>query len=351
MAVALVVGVAATSCVTSAPPKPLLEPPPMGQGFQMTTGQLFVEPGTELQICYFFKVRDLAIKGGLPPDESVILHRVQAAYLPGSHHMNIFRVRTIKGLDPANGAVQASVNGSSACSISSNWSDWPLIANSQQAGFDWTYPDGVGNELMPDETLMLQSHYVNASTQKTQNGGDVDVNFWVMPKADLQFQMGTLFATQQSIRICQSNPTPKFSGSCSFNSATPVHIIGANGHFHSRGKEFGMYVWDGVTPAIPPETDRFYTSDQWNEPPMLHSPDLVVDAPAKGGVVWTCSYQWVPPPPEIGCEGLNALDKMLYKTPDDQLDCCYTFGNTVDRAEHCNVFTYYYPKQDNVNCN
>ena len=111
-----------------------------------------------------------------------------------------------------------------------------------------------------------------------------------------------------------------------------------------------MYAWDGMTPTLPGEDKRFYTSQAWDEPPMLHSPDLAVDIVDKGGIMFTCSYEWVPPPPDLGCAGLNALDKKLYNTPDDQLDCCYTFGNTVDRAEHCNVFAYYYPKQDDVNC-
>ena len=33
------------------------------------------------------------------------------------------------------------------------------------------------------------------------------------------------------------------------NSPNPVHVIGANGHFHSRGTRFDIYSWDGVTPT------------------------------------------------------------------------------------------------------
>ncbi len=38
-------------------------------------------------------------------------------------------------------------------------------------------------------------------------------------------------------------------------------------------------------------------------------------------------------------------------TPEDQQDCCYTFGPQVDRNEHCNIFVYYYPRADDVSCN
>ena len=82
---------------------------------------------------------------------------------------------------------------------------------------------------------------------------------------------------------------------------------------------------------------------------MSYGQDLA-DVPKLGGVVYDCSYQWTEPPAEIGCEGLNAFDKMKYMTPDDQLDCCYTFGPQVDRNEHCNIFVYYYPKSADVNC-
>jgi hypothetical protein len=327
----------------------LLEPPPPGEGIQLTTGDFEVEAGSEIQDCYFFRVSDIAEQAGIPPDE-VILRRTQMAQRDGSHHMNIFRVRTILALSPDDGPISRSKNTVGPCADSVNWADWPLLANSQEGDVDWTFPEGVGNELMADEWIMLQTHYVNANTQKTPGLGRVDANLWVMPRSELVHQMGTLFATKQSIRICVSNPKPKFSGTCQFNSDVPTTIVGANGHFHSRGKEFGMYAWDGMSATTPPESARFYTSLSWDDPPMAHSPELLVDVPANGGIWYTCEYEWYEPPIETGCAGLDQLDKELFNTPDDQLDCCYTFGNTVESAEHCNVFAYYYPKQDDVNC-
>ena len=93
-----------------------LAPPSAGQGFQFESEDFAVPVGVEEQDCYFFKVRDLAAQGGLNPDEPVNLHRVQIAYKPGSHHMNIFRVRTILDLNPANGPIQRSLNGQAPCS-------------------------------------------------------------------------------------------------------------------------------------------------------------------------------------------------------------------------------------------
>jgi hypothetical protein len=342
-----------------------LEPPPTGQGFQVATEDIQVEPGNEVQDCYFFKVSDLIKRGSLPADQAANLHRIQIAQREGSHHMNIFRVRTIVGLDPAKGAIQKGVNGQGECFKSPNWADWPLIANSQQDGqLDWTFPDGVANALQPDEWIMLQTHYVNATSQKTPEGAHVTVNFWTLPKEQVKDQMGTLFATKQSIRICQSSPKPiSFNGSCNFNNTDPVHVIGANAHFHSRGRDFEMFKWDGESTTTPPAADRFYQSQAWDDPPMSHSPELDIELPVDSGVYYTCSFEWTQPDPAVGCEGLNKIDKEKLMAPkpdgtpglteeeaDAQLDCCYRFGPIVEKNEHCNIFAYFYPAQGDINC-
>jgi len=331
---------------TSPPDEAQLDPPPPGEGFQIQTSTFEVPAGMEKQDCYFFRVSELAAANGLDASSPVYVNRVQIVQREGSHHMNVFRVRSKTGLDPANGLVQEGTNGQGECFNSANWSDWPLVANSQQDGqLDWTFPEGVANEFMPDEWLMLQTHYVNAATQDTPTGeGEVRVNFWTMPKSEVKAQMGTLFATKQSIRVCASNPTPSFDGTCQFKSPEPVHIIGANGHFHSRGKQFDMFTWDGTSIEAPPMSDRFYSSQAWDEPPMLISPELDRTVPAGGGVFYTCSYQWHMPVQSLGCEGLNAAD------PQQEGDCCYTFGPIVEQNEHCNIFVYYYPKVDDINC-
>jgi len=351
----VMVALAGCSDGESLNPKPedpaQLAPPPTGQGFQFETQDIAVASGVEEQDCYFYKVSDLAAKGGLDPSKPVNLHQIQVAQRSGSHHMNIFRVKTIVNLGPEGGLVQKSQNGQGECFKSPNWADWPLVANSQQEGnIDWTYPDGVAIEFQPDEWLMLQTHFVNATTQKTDSTGKVRVNFWTIPAEKVTAQLGTIFATKQSIRICQGNPSPMFSGSCQMNSPSPVHVIGANGHFHSRGTQFDVYSWDGVSATTPPDASRFYESKAWDDPPMLHSPALDVTVPAHGGVWYTCAYEWKQPDPAVGCSGLNDYDKTKYKTTDANLNCCYTFGPIVEKNEHCNAFVYYYPKQDDVNC-
>jgi hypothetical protein len=315
------------------------------QGFHFETDSVAIASGVEQQDCYFFQVPGA-------PGTFTYLHKFEVAQNPGSHHMNVFRVKTIKALGPETSPdhIVRSANGVGECFKSPNWSDWPLVVNSQQGGtVDWTLPDGVANKFEGGEWLMLQTHYVNALTQATPFKAHVEVNFYSMPAASVTAELGTIFATKQSIRICRSNPTPKFSGSCKISSTNPTTIVGANGHFHSRGKTFDIFKWDGTSTTEPPVADRFYESQAWDDPPMMHSPDLNQAIPAGGGVFYTCGFQWQEPPAPVTCADIDAADRAK-GTPEDQLDCCYTFGGIVEKSEHCNAFIYYYPKSADSAC-
>lgn len=309
------------------------------EGFSVRTPAFPVAPGAEIQDCYFFRVPDLG--GG----ESLMIDRIALGLNAGSHHMNVFRVNTIVGLDPAQGApvdlgrVQGTViRGADGpgCWNGANWADWPLVANSQDSGgmqkaIDWALPAGVAEKFQPGEMLMLQLHYVNTTDQVTPEEGQGGVNFYRSTDGD-HVELGTLFATQKKVRVCRSNPRPSYSAHCALPAGAHT-VIAANGHFHSRGTDFRMWTWDGST-MPPADANKFYESGDWSEPKMETALD--VSLPANGGVWWTCDYQWQEP--AIGCAAIDAADPLHAN------DCCYTFGPSVDTNEHCNAFVYYYPK-------
>ena len=321
----------------------ILETVDPADGVWVRTPEFDVAAGEEIQDCYFFQIP------ADQPDGVLWVDRLQLALNPGSHHMNVFRVGELRNLKPADGApidlggVQGTVIKGGECWKSGNWANWALVANNQQSApdepiLDWALPPGVATRFAPGETLMVQIHYVNASTQETPYRGRGGMNLWRSKDGDTM-ELGTLFATQQNIRICRSNPRPRYQGACALPSGT--HTVAAvNGHFHSRGRRFDVYTWDGVASTQPPEADRFYTSTSWEEPPMKLGMSLPL--PQGGGVWWTCDYQWVEP--EGGCAAVDERDPLHAN------DCCYTFGPIVETSEHCNVFLYYWPKTADVNC-
>jgi hypothetical protein len=180
-------------------------------------------------------------------------------------------VRTIAGLNGAHGDVV--VDGE--CWKAPNWSDWPLVVNSQNEGnVELDLPDGVAHRFEPREKIMLQTHYVNARTQKTPNVGKVLVNFDRIDKSAVTAELGTAFATNQNLRVCPGQSGVSFETTCRFAGDKPVTIFGANGHFHSRGRSFTMSVLDPLEGAGAP----FYGSS-WDEP--LFAGNLETEVPAR----------------------------------------------------------------------
>ena len=296
-----------------------------GVGFQLGTEAFEVAAATEVQRCYFFRV-PAAADGGADP---IWVGRIVATQNTGSHHLNVFRVKTVVNLDGEDGAV---VNGGE-CWKSGNWADWPLVMNSQQSlpgenVVDWTLPAGVAHKFMPGEKLMLQTHYVNASTQKTPGRGKGVVNFYAEPQTSSLAELGTVFATDQNIKICPGDTNKAFTATCRFARA-PVTIIGANGHFHSRGVKFEIGTVDSQNAA----QGNFYTSSEWQDPVFNRA--LNVPVGLNGGIDYTCTYTMAP----------DACGD-----PTAGKGCCATFGGHVDTQEHCNAFVYYYPKQADATC-
>jgi hypothetical protein len=309
-------------CGGGAHPDTLINPPAAGEGFQLNVPHFDVEAGEELQSCYFF-----AVPG--TPGQDVWINRFELATNPGTHHVNIFRVKTVVGLGGNPGDVVISKNGTGPCFVSSNWADWPLVVNTQDGGgnVDWKLPDGVGQKFSGGELLMVQVHFVNATTQKSPDGGQVDANFYTMASAPPN-ELGTIFATNQNIRVCPGDVDKTFETHC----RTPLSgatIVAANGHFHSRGVEFSMNVVDSAGNDM--LATPFYDSHAWDDPPMARN--LAVPIPDGGGVSWTCSF---------------SADAGSCGDPNDS--CCFTFGGIVETQEHCNAFIYYYPKVQDYSC-
>jgi hypothetical protein len=287
-------------------------------GFQFEIPAFEVTKGTETQRCFFVEI---------PSDTPVYVNRFELAQNTGSHHANVFRVGTVKNLIGKAG--ESVLEGE--CWVSPNWSDWPMITNSQTsngAGYsNFAMPAGVAARFEPRELIMIQTHYVNASTQKTPLRGKVLVNFHTVEQAQVTAELGTMFATNQSIKVCPHEVDKFFESKCGISATVPVTIIGANSHFHSRGTYFSMAVVNGTGTVDAP----FYENRSWDEPKMAW--DLAVPVPAGSAVQYHCEYS----APTDACGNADA-------------GCCFTFGGKVETQEHCNIFVYYYPKARDVGC-
>ncbi len=325
---------ALSGCPGEGPPPPGVTLPEPDQGWQFEVAEFDVPAGHEIQNCYFVEV---------PEDEEVCVARIEVAQEPGTHHMNVFRLGTQIDLWGEAGDVVYgdSEDRTTPCWRSGNWADWPLVVNSQQSDegghYDWTMPDGVVHHFAPGEVLMIQSHYVNGSTQVGEVG-HVFVNFHTVPCDGTQ-ELGTMFATNQGIDICPGDLGIEFSSSCGNGFTDPVTVIAANSHYHSRGRNFTIEPYDPIAGEY---GEPFYENESWDDPLMATDLDVTITPDQRIG--WHCSYDYAPPAGGTTCEDLDAINASKEPT------CCYGFGGIVDASEHCNIFVYYYPKVEDFSC-
>src|SRR5215471_7411484 len=193
------------------------------KGFQLSVGPFYVLPSSEVQDCYYFKV---------PIDAPMYVHRIEVALNPGSHHMNLFRfVGANSG--HTDGEIQY------GCWDAVAFENWDLVYNSQTVGTnDWTLPAGVSHHFEPGDMFMLQTHFVNATTQVTTLGkGKVVVNFYQAEPADAVNRLGSMFANNRGIKLPVGQES-SFTAQCLV--PTDVKFVAMSGHFHSRGEEFDI---------------------------------------------------------------------------------------------------------------
>ena len=280
-------------------PTPTVGLAPPEHGVQLKVAAFSVPRGTEVQHCYYFK---------LPSDVDVEVTRIEVAYRKGSHHMNLFRTRADlpdhdeECFKPMNFTTPTNPDGVD------------LVVGSQKESLDWKLPTGVAFKLKAHQQLILQTHYVNASTQAGETG-EVWVNLHTAadPKT-ITAHVGTMFANNMTIRLPPKAPSA-FTTGC----AVPhdVNVLAVTGHFHSRGKKFTV----AACPTDMRKADAaFYESDAWDAPPFK-----VLDKPVAlktgGGLEYICEF-------------FNDTDREI------------KFGPKVETDEHCNLFAYIYPWED-----
>ncbi len=295
----LALPIAALACGKDAPEpaKEIFLAAPL-HGLQIGTPVFDVPEETEMQHCYYFK---------LPSDVDLEVVRFEIKYLSGSHHMNLFQ--TNEDVPDHDEECFTPVKFSSA----TNPNGYDLIVGSQSGDFDWNMPEGVAFKLKAHRQLLLQTHYVNASTQDSPSGkGQVKVNLHAA-EGPVAAHMGTMFANNVNVKI-PPRESRSFSTTCGISQ--DINIVALTGHFHSRGKSFSVNIApDGATP-----TDELYRSRDWDEPPftVLPTPRPLSSG---GGLYYTCDF-------------MNPTDKEI------------VFGPHVETQEHCNLFAYFYPWEE-----
>lgn len=273
----------------------LLEPPPAGQGVQLTVGPFEVPSLTEVQKNFYLK---------LPTEQDVAVNRIEIAYPTGSHHCNVFKSDTEDVPDHVEDTFDAVA-----------YQKYDMFAASQNGTMNWKLPEGVAIKLKKRQQLIVQTHWVNGITQQTPGGqGQVRINLWFARPEEVKTTLGMLFAINQNLAIPPGETTEasKVIDLARLGIKHDVKIVGMTGHFHSRGKAFEINRWDGQNPG-----EQLYKSENWADPPFkTYEPGL----------------------------DLRVGEKLRYtSTFVNNTNITIRFGPKVDTQEHSNLFMYFYP--------
>ncbi|MBW3625739.1 MAG: hypothetical protein KY468_20280 [Armatimonadetes bacterium] len=226
--------------------------PPPDKGFQISLGPFDVPRGQEIQRDYFLKT---------PNTEPKWIKRIDYAYNKGSHHLLIFKSDTAD--------VPDHVETKFGISLDANWQ---LILGGQNEAFASEYPAGIATYLQPRQQMDFQLHYVNTSTQSTPTGrGKLVANFWYADPSEVTARASFLFGAKVNFSL-----PPRATTTLSRSVVFPhdVKVFALSGHYHSRGRRYRIFRWDGKQRGA-----LLYESKEWDDPGyQTYTPPLEIKA-------------------------------------------------------------------------
>jgi hypothetical protein len=292
-----------------APTKDDLPLPPPVNGIQLTFGPFNVPSGNpsvtpppgerngEVQICRTLK---------LPNDAPMAVDRLNVALNHGSHHFILFRSK------------KSFPDQIFTCWGTVNFDDWEFVEDVNiSGGHDWQLAQGQAFVFAPHQQIMIQAHFVNATTVQTPLGGMAKINLYETPMANVQHVLYGNFSVNSDLNggIPPHTPTKGWhiSRRCTFSE--PVYLAAMTGHFHARGDEFDVDLdWDSDTGE---QRMPIYQNLSWDTPLFKVFDTPMLTAGINAGVRFDCYYH-------------------------NDSDATISWGGQADVQEHCNLFFQYY---------
>ncbi len=109
-----------------------------------------------------------------------------------------------------------------------------MIYGSQVAEDSQTFPTGVGMKLPAHASLMLQTHYIDATAADLQVSSSVTVI--AGPPGSVNIPAAPLLFYDTGLSIPQGVSTS--TASCFVQTPAPINVFMLNGHMHSHGTNF-----------------------------------------------------------------------------------------------------------------
>jgi len=240
---------------------PLLEPPPAGEGRQLSM-DVSIASGDETERCQYLVV-----------DSALEIARFEHAYTAGSHHLLLYQTSLAADEAPADlfdctGAqlTELGVTG--------------IAYAAQVPTGELAYPDGIALKVPPGSVLLVQTHYLNASPDPLD--AEVRLNLWYTPEPATG-EAGTLFFYDWAIVVPAGEPA---SARMRCQVPADVDLIFGTSHMHRRGVAYQAVVEKpgAAEPELLFETDLWEGVEPDRYAPVRH-------IPAGSVIDFQCDYQ------------------------------------------------------------
>jgi hypothetical protein len=274
-------------------------------------GPFDVAPGKEVQLCRTMK---------LDNTDPVAINRLNVSMSTGSHHFILFRARTPDIVYP---------DQIFPCFGTVNFDEWDFMMDvNKKGGYDWQLEPGQAFVMGPHQQIMVQSHYVNATSVQTPEGGMTNLEMTLTPLAEVKHELKGMFTVNTRINIPPHAAEYTTTKSCS--PSHPISIVAMTGHFHARGTRFGVDLMDLGDPVLRDTIDPDRVQETMYESLSWDSPLFAI----------------FPTPKRVISDGVNSLRFSCTFSNDDPTSITYDswigFGGHADTQEHCNLFFQYY---------
>jgi hypothetical protein len=176
-----------------------------------------IKLGEEKQLCHRLRI---------PRRQETEVNRIEMLVKGGSHHVHLYR--------PYGGPPDWPTHD---CPYAVDFNKWQLVSATQNKALDWKLHPGVGILFAPPEPVLIQTHFVNATTQTTPFKGKVAFDLY---RSKLAAPIEIATNSQRSLAVTGriapaifSRPfLLHFEGACGENDSSS----GRNGgHFRASG--------------------------------------------------------------------------------------------------------------------
>ncbi len=208
------------------------------------------------------------------PDAESYVVTMAHEYSPGSHHLLVFRTDKDK-LQPGEDATVDCNEGA----LSPMKHVRGILYGSQEAKQSGTLPQGIGLYLKPNEVLLVQAHYLNATAKPID--AKIAVDFKTAPADTIAHRAGVLFFYDPFIYV-----PARATASASMRCVIPndIKLLSGFSHTHKRGSTFAAFM-DEKSDVLAEKP--FYTSKDWEHPEGLAAP---IDVKAGSRIRFNCNY-------------------------------------------------------------